>query len=1132
MFTLCLSAARRSAALAALCLTALLAAGAAGADAADLTLATNGADPSIAVDSAGTGHVAWYAQTGSTNQVVYCRLPRGAADCSVRKVLATPGNQSTFNRSQILLSGSKVILIASFINDIRAWISPDGGTTWPAIPVTLSKDTSLNQAVLGAGGFSVNMIGDLGPRFVSAALDGSNAATNPFSLYAGLGDASSNFQGGGVAMLNSTTPIVTFSDGERSWIRRYNPSAITPNNAANWLPAQQLGTRESQTAITSGPSGTYTLSASLPDHPLGYGPIVRRIGDDGTVGAAQNIRAPYAQTGPGFDSTTLPTISEDAGGRVHAIYQLANGANPLIYQWSKRGETWGQPITLIAEAPQARGMQIGAAPDGGGWLAYEINPGAYGQIHVLDLAAKGDSDPPVPTPVPGPGPQPTPPPAPACPLQLKVSSQASAMVRSGPCFKDLGKGKYSTTGTVRLNGLDLVPSGGATTTVDTKAHRVQTKGKVEITAGSVVLSRSPVDWDLDGLTTIPDLAGFGVSLLGFKLAGTADLSFTGGEARIHVYVELPSPLDKVRGDTTLRTTMTDGLRLDDLHLRADNVPIGPVTIETFDVVFSGGTNRFEGNASVLIPPGASKSLVASFGMENGQLRHLDLEAGAGTPGLPLPLSAAPPVFLGRIGMSLANDATGFRISGGVKIDAGASIGGKAPISVDMLPSSGGGAYVFVPQSRKYAEIGAKGTVRVVDFPLASGQFLLRTDGPVTASGQVGLDVGPIDVTAKLGAGVNLSNGDFYGEGSAEGCGNGIVVEGCGKLAGIVSSIGISLCGSGELSNPQTGASIDGELGWSRPWGGDSSIGSCDLDDFKPASLKGLGSRAGQRLAAGPQVVRLGGGKVRGIRIEGAGGRPGFTLSGPGGRTITVPAGLGDAVIGDRLLAVPATSTAVEVQVQAPAGDWTITPTGGAPEIAKVLTASERPAAKATGRVSSAGGRARRLTVRASDLGGQRLLVRELLPGGGAQELGTIRSGGTSTLRFTPADGAGGKRTIQAVVLLGGRQVDTLTLGAYTAPGPITLPAPRRVTLTRSKVAAKVRWTRVAGAAGYVITVKGSDGRRQRLLAKGSATSLAITQVTGDDRLEVRVQARSKLSRLGAARAATSKARVKIKRPKG
>lgn len=403
MFTLRLSAARRSAALAALCLCALLAAGAVRADAADLTLATNGADPSIAVDSAGTGHVAWYAQTGSTNQVVYCRLPRGASDCSVRKVLATPGNQSTFNRSQILLSGSKVILIASFINDIRAWISPDGGTTWPASPVILSKDTSLNQAVVGAGGFSVNMIGDLGPRFVSAALDGSNAATTPFSLYAGLGDASSNFQGGGVGMLNSTTPIVTFSDGERSWIRRYNPSAITPNSAANWLPAQQLGTRESQTAITSGPSGTYTVSASLPDHPLGYGPIVRRIGDDGTVGAAQNIRAPYAQTGPGFDSTTLPTISEDAGGRVHAIYMLANAANPLVYQWSKRGETWGQPTTLIAEAPQARGMQIGAGPDGGGWLTYEINPGAFGQIHVLDLAAKGDSDPRCPRPLRRPG---------------------------------------------------------------------------------------------------------------------------------------------------------------------------------------------------------------------------------------------------------------------------------------------------------------------------------------------------------------------------------------------------------------------------------------------------------------------------------------------------------------------------------------------------------------------------------------------------------------------------------------------------------------------------------------------------------------------------------------------------------
>lgn len=1125
MLALCRLTSRRLFLLVALACSAA-ALPAATAAASDLTLATNGSDPSIAVDDAGTGHLAWYAQTGSTNQVVYCRLPRGASDCSVRKVLATPGNAATFNRSQIIVDGSRVIVIASFINDIRAWISPDGGANFLASPIVLSKDTSLNQAVLGAGGVSVNMIGDLGPRYVNAALDGSNAATNPFSLYAGLGDASSNFQGGGVAMLNSSTPIVTFNDGATSWIRRYNASALTPNNAANWLPAQQLGTRETSTAITSGLSGTFTVAASLTEHPLGYGPIVRRIGEDGTVGPAQNIRAPYAEVGPGKDSTTMPTLYEDAGGRVHTVYMLANGDNPLIYQWSKRGEIWGQPITLAAQASQARGMQIGAGPDGGGWLAYEINPGAFGQIHVIDLAAKGDADPPVPTPVPA-GPTPTP--APPCPLQLKVSTKASAMVKTGPCFKDLGKGKYSTTGTVRLNGLDLVPSGGATTTIDTKAHRVQTKGKVEITAGSVVLSRSPVDWDLDGLTTIPDLGGFGVSLLGFKLAGTADLTFKDGGASIHVYVELPSPLDKVRGDTTLRTTMTDGLRLDDFHLHADNVPIGPLTIETFDVKFTGGASRFEGNASVLIPPGASKSLVASFGMENGRVRHLDLEAGAGVPPLPLALWATPPVLLTRVGMSLTNDDAGFRIAGGVKIDAGASVNGKAPISIDALPSSGNGAYVFVPKGGKYAEIGAKGTLTVVDIPLASGQFLLRTDGPITASGQIVLDVGPLDVDAKLGAGVNLSNGDFYGEGSAHGCGNGIVVEGCGTLAGIVSSIGISLCGSGALKNPQTGLGIDGELGWSRPWGGDSSIGSCDLDSFKPASLKGLGARA-RRLGAGPQVVTLGGGKVRGIRVEGAGGRPGFTLTGPGGRTLTVPAGLADAAVGDRLLAVPATSTAVEVQVQAPAGDWTITPTG-APEITRILTASERTTPKARARVSSAGGRARRLTVSASNLGGQRLLVRELLPGGGAQELGTIRRSGTSTLRFTPADGAGGKRTIQAVVLLGGRQVDTVTLGTYTAPGPITLPAPRRVSLTRSKTAAGVRWTRVAGAAGYVISVKGSDGRRQRLLAKSSATRLSLTQVTGDDRLEVRVQARSKLGRLGAARAATSKARVTIKRPK-
>src|SRR5262249_12944168 len=52
-----------------------------------LTIGT-GENPSVLVDGAGTAHVVWNEPVpGQADQLHYCRLPRGAAACSVSKVL-------------------------------------------------------------------------------------------------------------------------------------------------------------------------------------------------------------------------------------------------------------------------------------------------------------------------------------------------------------------------------------------------------------------------------------------------------------------------------------------------------------------------------------------------------------------------------------------------------------------------------------------------------------------------------------------------------------------------------------------------------------------------------------------------------------------------------------------------------------------------------------------------------------------------------------------------------------------------------------------------------------------------------------------------------------------------------------
>ena len=43
-----------------------------------------GHDPGVAVDPAGTAHVAWLAEAGDAGSLEYCQVPRGKRACSVR----------------------------------------------------------------------------------------------------------------------------------------------------------------------------------------------------------------------------------------------------------------------------------------------------------------------------------------------------------------------------------------------------------------------------------------------------------------------------------------------------------------------------------------------------------------------------------------------------------------------------------------------------------------------------------------------------------------------------------------------------------------------------------------------------------------------------------------------------------------------------------------------------------------------------------------------------------------------------------------------------------------------------------------------------------------------------------------
>ncbi len=1125
-------------------------AGASSAGAASPSVLSPTADsaPGIAIDAAGTAHVAFGTKTGASYpysyKITYCQVPRGGTACTNTRVLNNPGNLNNFGATQVLVKGSQVVILQSMCcgggEGTIMWKSTNGGATFPPPAFKVFNEPagfSLFRSAQNQAGTGALVNDSAGTRVGFVGFDGSSSAQSPPQL-----GGSDVLGRSGVGWLNSTTPFTTQMGylTNHLFTRVFNSATTGYNTAANWLPATKIDTKLTESAVATGPAGAFIAATTTVDHPFGMNEIaVYKVSDSGVASAP----APVIQTTPGHSPTNIDLV-EDDGGRVHLAWTDTGFDGKLFYEWTKDGVTWSPPI-LIQLDPASGGYdnRIAVAADGGGWILTRALDG--GPITIAPLEPKGAADPPTrppppappsTTPPPGsPPPVPGPAPAPACPQQIKVTADAPAVVRSGACFvnEPKGSGTFTTTGAIRVAGVDLVPLGAGKLTLDTKAGTIRAAGaKYEVRGGATVLARSTIDWDLTKPITISGVGAFGVKLFGLGVAGKADIWFTKGEGRIQVNLELPSPMDAVNANTVLTTTMTGGLIVDGFTVNGHDVPIGPVNLSSFHLAYSSGADALEGAFAMRLPPGASDNVTGGIGLANGSFKHAELEIGPGVPPLPLPLFAAPPITLQRIGAAASNDAKGFSLAGKIGLVAGGEIAGTALVGVD------GTLTLFVPASRAYAQIRAEGLVKIVGVPLGGGFVQIRTDGPLTFGGSMNIDFAIIDASFSTAGGINLANGDFYASGTAHVGVNLVAIRGSADASSIVSSVGLAACGAIKGEVPGTGLSATIELGFQKPWGKSSELGACEIDKYIPASLKGGGaSRAFGPLTSAAQVsgrsLRLKPGKLAGVKISGAGGRPGFTFSGANGRSITVPPNMTEPVVSSSIAAVPVNADSVELQVRNPgSGIWTVTPDGSAPATRQVFSAGvlPKPATKAT--VRRGRGAERVLSVSTANLGPQSLLLRERLPGGAAHEIGRITANGRQRVTFIPAMAAAGRRTIEAVVLNGNRVVGTRKVARYTAPRATRLPPPRRVTFSRKRsgrTTVTVAWKPVTGAASYRINVRASDGRRESFTAKRRARSLKIPNVTFADKLTVNVQAIPKLGPAGRTRTAVSKA-VKLKKP--
>jgi hypothetical protein len=1079
--------------------------------------------PNVAVDDLGTGHFVWEENVNGGDDVLhYCRIPRGATACQAAQQFALP--KEAFDRPAVFTPGPGQVILLTYrcCNEaVFAVISADGGSTFA--PPKQVGDLNIGDAAYGPGTNAVSVVNDVsgGVSFQAMPLTGP-----PVTAKARVGDGGgAAFRGydGSVGFPTANAPITAFDDLTNGFLRVWGGSGDV-NDLATWKPAQPLGVIE-DLRMVSGPKGVFLMGKEeLTPGATDDVYVMRRYDPTTeTFGPSTRISDPKLETDVIFRDAW-----EDAGGNVAAAwvanhsYLKTKTQDPIHYRVSTDGgKSWKPERTLVADtSDRAFNLQMGAAADGGGFLVWDRNgTGPLTAVPIPPVGAQGGAG--------GGGSA-----GADCPGTVSFGNvQAVATVG---CFKKSGT-SYSTSDPVRVNGLDIVPSGArrrsaraaasATITLDTKDRTIIAKGSVETKAGNIVLDKGGFSWTVPSgsgtldVAKFTDLEKFKVEIFGFPVAGEATLQFDKNGAFIPAHLELPKLFGGIRGDVTLRLKNPGGLQLDGFSIHVGEALLGALRVKPLDVEYKGSVPPvFEGSATFLLPPSYSAPGVhVGFGFEGGKFKH----AEGSIPFTP-PLALAPPwAYLNQIGLALSTDP--LKIAGGVELTGGPQIAGTAAIKLTALPPADGFSLTLADP----VVFRASGKMSVVDVPFAHGFVEFRTSGLFKFGG--GLDftapLGVAGVTAgvpegpPLGPGfVDVSSGTFNAPFEGHVC----VPASCSVIdvgsQGVISSNGLAACGEYFISK-DLGIGVSAGFGYH--WGGSADVfadlGGCDVTAYAVSAT----ARAAQ---AGAVTVDVKAGlPQKNVVLVGASAPPRVTVTGPGGETVTSSADGKPATSAHMVVFSNPVANRTYVLMGKPvAGSYAIGVLPGSSPIAQVKQADGLPEPSVTAKLGGKGYR-RTLAYKVKAIAGQTVRFAERA-GEAAADLGVAR-GTSGTLRFTPTEGPAGVRQIVAAIEQDGVPRRNVVVATYRAPRPQRPGAPKFVRVKRAGSSdARVTWGAAPRAARYAVRVKLKDGTSRLTILGAKARAVTLRGVPGDTAGTITVSGLTRSNLSGP----TGKAQVKRK----